>query len=363
MIERIGKIKCLMLLITFTFVFITICYYSLALKVETEIFRLNMEKWQSASGITTLSEKIKCETTESLPSEVYDSDILTKPGCSAFAITMTDRGPIVGNTGDDGVLKHRVFRIEKLNYKDSFRILRCMGAGINEMGLAIGTSNAHYAGKTRVGDGDSNDLSIVTLRYCPDVPAAVNFIRDYKITDDGCHFVMTDINETAAAVEKGPGNIFNVRWAKSHGSFDKVVWVTNVPQDPALRTCWDWVKYGKPSSIHNSDDRYENLKSIFTDPNFEYTFKSVENVLFNHNTIGAVCQHGDIYPHQSYTTRTRIILPSEGRLLLAARVDPNQKEWRPCKIGWIAQDAINIKKKKSEREIAIRKVVLPRLHP
>ena len=294
--------------------------------------------------IANLGEEILYKTAGLPFNETHIREPFFETGCSVFAMTISDRGPIVGNTHDDSgpAAPGDCEYIEKLKYNDGFQIIRCRGAGLNEMGLAIGTTNAHYLGKTNIGDGMSKYLSIAVLRYCPDVNSGVDYIRNYRTTDDGTHFVLADISGTAAAVEKGPNDIFHVQWADSKGNLNKAVWITNAPvPDSPVGNRWNFKNYGD-SYTNNSKKRYAKLRNIFTDPNFKYTYESAEAVLFHHDPCSGICQHKDIYPDQAYTTRTRMMLPAEGTLLLAARVDPNQKEWRPCKVGWTAKKTIKI---------------------
>jgi len=263
-----------------------------------------------------------------------------EPACSVFAMTTSDRGPLVGNNGDSSPpAPGSIYYIEKLNYAGSYRIIRCKGAGVNETGLAIGTANAHYVGKTGIGDGPSDGLSMETLRRCADVNSAIDYIRNYRITDDGEHLVLVDISGDAAAIEKGPSTICRVRQPGIGGNPAGVVWVTNVSPDSDMRDLWDWANYGS-DYVKNSDDRYANLRNILTAPGFQFTFASAESTVFNHTAVGGICQHGDLYPGQAYTTRTRMMLPDEARLLLAARIDPAAAEWRPCHLGWIAQGVL-----------------------
>jgi hypothetical protein len=255
--------------------------------------------------------------------------------CTVFAMATSDRGPIVGNTGDShsSPTNPTVYYIEKEDDVGQFRVIRCKGAGINEKGLAIGSANAHYSGRNPSGDGPASELSKVVLRYCPDVDSAVNFIRKYRITDDGNHYAMADISGKAAAVEKGPGDLFNVRWADSTG----FVFVTNTSPDSTLRVrCTSDQDY-----FTNSDNRYANLQRLFSDSSFTFAFAMAESIIFNHDSIGAICQHGDRYPGQWYTTRTRMMLPQEGRLLVAAKTSPEQQTWKPCECGWI-EDTLTI---------------------
>jgi hypothetical protein len=315
--------------------------------------------------IAHLGEEALWETAGLDVPDEFASEINNDPACSVFAMSYSDRGPIVGNTGDSSkpLKDGKYYFIEKLEYDDSYRIVRCKGAAINEMGLAIGSGNTHYAGKTGKpnGDGGSSGLSIVTVRYCPNTHSAVNFIKDYNVWDDGNHFAMADLNGVAAAVEKGPPGVFNVRWAKSTGNFDRACFVTNTPPSEEMRAFWWWdnPKYVGAYMIC-SDDRYNRLVDLFSDPNLEYTFETAEDVIFDHYPVGGICQHGDLHSTQQYTTRTRMMLPAEGRLLLAARLTPTTDEWRPCETGWAAQDTITIiKGKPLKKGIAAQDITAP----
>jgi hypothetical protein len=256
--------------------------------------------------------------------------------CSIIAITESEHGPIVVNTGDGSGKPsgNKIYVIEKENDPGQYRVVRCKGAGLNEKGLAIGSANAHYRGWDSNYQGKASELSKVVLRYCPDVDSAVKFIEKYRISDDGNHYAMADISGNAAAVEKGPEGIFNVRWAGSPG----YAFATNVSPDSILRSkCTSREDY-----FLNADNRYSNLEDLFTDPNFTFTFTSAENIAFNHDSVGAICQHGDVYPGQWYTTRTRLMLPQEGRMLLAAKTSSEQETWKPCESGWI-EDTLTLK--------------------
>jgi hypothetical protein len=255
-------------------------------------------------------------------------------GCSIFAMTESEKGPILVNTGDVHSYPQnpKVYVIEEEYGSNQYRVIRCKGAGVNEMGLAAGGANAHYVGRDPFPDGPAADLSKEVLRYCPDVDSAVSFIRNYQISGDGYHFVLVDTSGKAAAVEKGPEGLLNIRWADSTG----YVFATNVSPDSLLRAqCTSNQDY-----VLNSDNRYNNLQNIFSDSGFHFTFSSAEEIAFNHDSIGAICQHGDVYPGQWYTTRTRLMLPKERKILLAAKTSPDQLTWRPCECGWI-EDSIS----------------------
>ncbi len=292
---------------------------------------------RSVSSLSESGEKNKIKVIWRIAPLTFsnDHDIDDRfEACTVFAMATSDRGPIVGNTGDShsSPTNPTVYYIEKEDDVGQFRVIRCKGAGINEKGLAIGSANAHYSGRTPIGDGPASELSKVVLRYCPDVDSAVNFIRKYRITDDGNHYAMADISGKAAAVEKGPGDLFNVRWADSMG----FVFVTNTSTDSTLRArCTSDQDY-----FTNSDNRYANLQRLFSASSFTFSFAMAESVIFNHNSIGAICQHGDRYPGQWYTTRTRMMIPQEGRLLVAAKTSPEQQTWRPCECGWIEDTLI-----------------------
>jgi hypothetical protein len=255
-------------------------------------------------------------------------------GCSIFAMTESEKGPILVNTGDVQSYPQnpKVYEIEEEYGSNQYRVIRCKGAGVNEMGLAAGGANAHYVGRDPYPDGPAVDLSKEVLRYCPDVDSAVKYIGNYQISDDGYHFVLVDTSGKAAAVEKGPEGLLNIRWVDSTG----YVFATNVSPDSLLRTrCTSDQEY-----IINSDNRYANLHRLFSNSSFNFTFSSAEDIAFNHDSLGAICQHGDVYPGQWYTTRTRLMLPKEKKILLAAKTSPDQLTWRPCECGWI-EDSIS----------------------
>jgi len=287
-----------------------------------------------AREITNLS----CRATE-------QRNYCDEAACTAFAMTTSDRGPILGDTLDRGNPARSFACMERLEYEGSFKLIHCGGVGINEMGLAIGTANTHYLGKTGEGDGQSRDVSILVLRYCSNVQEAVDFIKDYEIVDDGRHFVVADIHGKAAAIEKGPQQLFNVRWTDAHGGA-RAVWVANTSPDPEMRRNLNGRTMRYPE---NSDNRYAYLKKAFARADFEYTFESAENLLFAHDPCGPICQHGESIP-QLYTTKTRLLLPAEGRLLLAARINPGDSEWRTCKLGWVAEEVIELKVPSGQQE-------------
>jgi hypothetical protein len=255
-------------------------------------------------------------------------------GCSIFAMTKSEVGPILVNTGDVHSYPQnpKVYEIEEEYGPNQYRVIRCKGAGVNELGLAVGGANAHYVGNDPFPIGPAADLSKEVLRYCADVDSAVSYIRNYQINGDGWHFVMVDASGKAAAVEKGPEGLFNIRWADSTG----YVFATNVSPDSLLRLrCTSNQEY-----VENSDNRYANFQSLFSDTSFTFTLQSGINIAFNHDSVGAICQHGDVYPGQWYTTRTRLMLPEEKKILLAAKTSSDQLEWRPCECGWV-EDSIS----------------------
>jgi predicted choloylglycine hydrolase len=268
-----------------------------------------------------------------LPYGITSNIYTDEKSCSVFAITTSDRGPIIVNTGDSHNFPSspKIYYIEEDNI-GQYHVIRCKGAGVNEMGLASGGANAHYGGRSILSEKLLSDISQNVLRYCPNVDSAINFIQKYPV-GDGYHVVVADISGKAAAIEKGPQGLFNIRWADSAG----YVFTTNVSPDSLLRShCTSNQDY-----INNSDNRYNNLESLFSDSSFTFTFDEIENIAFNHDSIGAICQHGDIFPGQWYTTRTRLVLPAEGKVLLAAKTDSAHITWRPCECGWI-EDSLTL---------------------
>jgi hypothetical protein len=251
-------------------------------------------------------------------------------GCSVFAFSHSDRGPVLGKTLD----RHnasvdpevtKIFNVEEIDYADGYNILICDYAVLNDQGLAIGDANAHYTGTENIGDGRGQFLAPVVARYCADVESAVDFIKNYRITDDGRHFCLVDRKGKAAAVEKGPGDLFNARWGDSTG----YVFVTNTSPDSLLR---------KRQNVNqeyqqNSDSRYANLQRILSDPEYMLTFGTAKNLIFNHDSVGAICQHQENYPWQWSTRTCHLILPAEGKYYLAAKAQEDDS-YKPCENKW-----------------------------
>jgi hypothetical protein len=72
---------------------------------------------------------------------------------------------------------------------------------------------------------------------------------------------------------------------------------------------------------------------MFTDTAFQFTFEDAESIIFSHDTIGAICQHGDSIESQWHTSRSRLVLPAEGKYYLAARTDTGMS-YHPCDHAW-----------------------------
>jgi hypothetical protein len=251
-------------------------------------------------------------------------------GCSVFAFSHSDRGPVLGKTLDrhhvpDDPQATKIFTVERIDYSDSYDILICDFAVLNDQGLAIGDANAHYTGTENIGDGKGQNLAPLVARYCPDVESAIDFIKDYRITDDGRHFCLVDKTGKAASVEKGPGDLFNVRWGDSTG----YVFVTNTSPDSVLR---NRQRVNQDYQL-NSDSRYINFQRILLAPEYQLTFESAQNLIFNHDSLGAICQHQENYPWQWSTRTCHLILPAEGKYYLAAKAKEGDS-YKPCENEW-----------------------------
>ncbi len=58
------------------------------------------------------------------------------------------------------------YEIEKEAALNQYNVIRCKGAGVNEMGLAAGGANAHYSGRDLLPDGPASDAEQQTWRPC-----------------------------------------------------------------------------------------------------------------------------------------------------------------------------------------------------
>lgn len=253
---------------------------------------------------------------------------ITLEACSGFGMTHSDRGPILGKTSDkhDPPAVWRVWTDDDVvveAYEGSYRTLMFGYAFLNDQGLAVGDANAHYEGRDKTG-GPAGSLAPLIARYCPDVDSAVAFIREYDISDDGRHFCLVDSSGRIAAVEKGP-DIFNVRWGDSTG----YVYVTNTSPDSLMKA----LDTNDSAYVANSDNRLANFERMFTDTAFQFTFEGAESIIFSHDTLGAICQHGDSIEGQWHTSRSRLVLPAEGKYYLAARPEIGTS-YHPCEHAW-----------------------------
>jgi hypothetical protein len=267
----------------------------------------------------------------SLPDVVESLD--QDDGCSAFGMTHSDRGPILGKTSD----RHgtptdtRVYQDDYLtviDHSDGYRVMMFGYALLNDQGLAVGDANAHYFDTTDTGIGRGQYLAEIIPRYCHNVDSAVAFIENYEITDDGRHLCFVDQSGKAAIVEKGPGDLMNVRWGDSTG----YVYVTNTSPDTLMRVHDRSVAYDSAYTA-NSDHRLANFERMFTDTAFQFTFAGAESIIYSHDTLGAICQHGDSIEGQWHTDRSRLVLPSEGKIYASSRVDAGTS-YHPCEYAW-----------------------------
>ena len=250
--------------------------------------------------------------------------------CSAFGQAYSNRGPILGKTSDSHGTPSstRVWTdedVEIIDYTDGYRLLMCGYAILNDQGLAVGDANAHYKGATGTGDGKAGKLAPIIARYCPNVDSAVTFLRNYEITDDGRHFCLVDSSGRAAAVEVAPAGLVNTRWGDSTG----YVYVTNTSPDSLMKA----LDTNDSGYVANSDNRLANFERMFTDTAFQFTFEGAESIIFSHDTLGAICQHGDSIAVQWHTSRSRLVLPAEGKYYLAARPETGTS-YHPCEHAW-----------------------------
>ncbi|UCH10463.1 MAG: T9SS type A sorting domain-containing protein [Fidelibacterota bacterium] len=280
-------------------------------------------------AVGMIGENVLCNIAQ-LPVIPGAGDPGPREACSAFGMTHSDRGPILGKTSDSHSVPSdtRIWPDEDLeiyDYEDGYRVMM-FGYGIlNDQGLAVGDANAHYEGATGTGDGQAGRLAPVIARYCPTVDSAVSFIMNYTITDDGRHFCLVDSSGKAAAVEVAPGGLVNVRWGDSTG----YVYVTNTSPDSLMKAH----DTNDSAYVANSDNRLVTFERMFTDTAFQFTFDDAESIIFSHDTVGAICQHGDSIEGQWNTTRSRLILPAEGKMYVAARADTGTS-YHPCEHAW-----------------------------
>jgi len=242
-------------------------------------------------------------------------------GCTDVIFPSSDQGPLLGKTHDATSPDPGVAVVRRIHHESTYTVLcvtRIDGlstmTGLNEKGLAIGEASIHFHSVNRTGT-IRNLLVRPVLHECGNVKEAVEFLAAHPPLSAGFHFALVDASGNAAIVERSPIDQ-NVRWSKGEAIF-----CTNHAATPSVRAL---EKSRGPEGDRNSDARFENLKTLTSNANVEFSLGSMKEILKFHDITGSICQHGDpeykgeqrlFYP--MFTQRAFINIVKSGTLLVA----------------------------------------------
>ncbi len=231
--------------------------------------------------------------------------------CSNILFKESDHGPLLGKTLDGTTPDVATSVVRLIKPKNGITVLcltRIDGisteTGLNNKGLALGESSLHFF--------TTNPRGIIRtlllrplLSECSSVEEGSQYLAAHPTIKDGFHYTMVDTGGNIAIAERSPIE-YNVRRTES-----KVIYCTNHTASPWMR------KLEKSRGVEgdrNSDNRFQNLKNITSDDNFELSLKSMKKILRNHNIPGGICQHGN---ENLYTQKAYINIVNEGKLLVS----------------------------------------------
>ena len=139
-------------------------------------------------------------------------------GCTSFAFRTSDRGPLMGKTGDCGLEQRENYLLLFRNYPDGRRVFHytlfgfvCAADGMNSDGLVIGSSSAH---PTCSGSPDGVPAAFLTvdiLGRCRDTGDVQERCRTYTMTGKGMASVVLDRAGDAAYVDFAPDRVVTTR--------------------------------------------------------------------------------------------------------------------------------------------------------
>jgi isopenicillin-N N-acyltransferase-like protein len=255
----------------------------------------------------------------------WNTGYALRSGCSCFAFTDSDVGPVMGNTLDEyndqptHTHANTVMRVRPtsgyaclgIGTAGSVRI----GPGINEKGLCLGD--------TTVVTTDRCDLGVTkpvlfraVLQSCADVPEAIEFLGRYPDYRWAGTFVLCDAQGRAAVVEKSHRKqghryaVDGVIYAVNHFETPEMVDVIPSREKAGERAYW--------SVAH----RREKLDRILREEKWPRTLATVKKILTDHTEPGPICRHGRKEKGFANTIQSYINIPRQRKFLIT--------NWNPC---------------------------------
>lgn len=233
--------------------------------------------------------------------------------CSNIIFKDSDHGPLLGKTLDGSSPSQNgepaiIRLIKPKNVTTVLCVTRIDGisteTGLNDRGFAVGESSIHFFTINPRGLGRSLLLKPL-LHESSNVEEGIQFLAGNPTITSGFNYAMVDKKGNMAIMERSPTECYPRR------TDGKVIFCTNHTVTPYIR------KLEKSRGVEgdqNSDARFENLKKITSQPNFDSSLESMMKILRNHSKPGGICQHGP----DLYTIRAYLNMVKEGKLLVAS---------------------------------------------
>jgi len=239
--------------------------------------------------------------------------------CTTMALRDSDVGPVLAQNLDIGPEDFYYILTAKPDKGYATLTEAACGlwrasTGVNEKGLAVGSSNLASSGrkaKKPLQPGIPIDLvPKLSLRNCATVPEAVEFVKslpDVLPVTSGYQLNFIDSNGDMAVVDKtGPYTV--VRQCEDGMNF-----TTNFSLDKKLEK---WRMEGTdPAECANLYMRAENIRSSYAKLNGSRpTTKWLKELFRSHEGIGRLCRHGEAEYGYGYSRLGFVCYPCERKI-------------------------------------------------
>ncbi len=260
---------------------------------------------------------------------VYPPKFPPDSGCSAFALTDTVVGPVMGQTLDIRRNPYWVMIFVKprkgYSFYGTLRVDMLGGCRcINEKGLCIGGGTV--AVKDR-GEGLPRPVVFRALiERCSTVDEAVDFLGDVKVSVKvGTNLLILDSSGSVAVIEKSPTKMA-VRWG------DDGICATNHFISDEMRD----LNANSPEMIERySQPRIDRLMEFIKCADRDKPLVSSKRILRSHG-LGGLCYHGDEWPWPATTQLANIFISKEKEMHVSLPMGP------PCKGQFIKFNPFNL---------------------
>ena len=236
--------------------------------------------------------------------------------CSTAAVKQSDQGPILAQNLDIG--SEDFYFVAKTTPKNGYTTITeascaiwSASTGINEKGLAVGSSNLASAARKDekpISKGINNQfIPKMTLENCANVAEAVEFIKalpPISPLSAGYQMNFIDADGNMAVIDK-TGPHFLTRQCEPGLNF-----TTNYSLDEELNK---WVTEGAETEGENNfHARAKNIRSAYAALNGETpTVQWLKELFRSHEGIGRLCRHGEEAYAFGYSRLGFILYPQQ----------------------------------------------------